>query len=77
MKGQQKSGEQLSFSEQLTQHIASKSFDLANVFSQAAQSYPQNRRKQRIRIAIAIVIGIIIGVLAMHFLSSSERWIRL
>ena len=77
MKGQQKSDEQLSFSEQLTQHIASKSFDLADVFSLAARSYPQNRRKHRIRIAIAILVGIIIGALVMHYLSSPERWIRL
>ena len=77
MKGQQKSGEQLSFSEQLTQHIASESFDLANVFSQAAQSYPQNRRRQHIRNATAVAIGIVIGALAMYFLSSPERWIQL
>ena len=37
----------------------------------------QNKRKLRIRIAIAVGIGILIGALAIHFLSSPERWIRL
>ena len=69
--------EQQSFSEQLTQHIMSESFDIAEMFGKAAQSYPQNQRKQRIRIAIAVAIGVVIGALAMHFLSSPERCIRL
>ena len=70
---QPKGEEQLSFSEQLTQHIASESFDLANVFSRAAQSYPQNRRKQHLRTVLAVAIGFVIGALVMHFLSSPER----
>ena len=76
-KEQQKYGKQLSFSEQLIQHIANEPFDVTDMFGRAAQSYPQNRRKQRIRTAIAVVIGIVIGALAMHILSSPERWIRL
>ncbi len=39
--------------------------------------FPQNKREQRIRTTIAVVVGLIIGALAMHFLSSPERWIRL
>ena len=37
----------------------------------------KSKSKQRIRTAIAVVVGVIIGALAMHFLSSPERWIRL
>ena len=51
--------------------------DLATLWERAADSFPENKRKQRIRIAIVVVVGIIIGVLAMLFLSSPERWIRL
>lgn len=74
---QQENNDTLSFSEQLTQHIASISFDIADMFSRASQSCPQNRRRQRIRTAIAVAIGFVIGALAMHFFSSPERWIRL
>ena len=69
--------EQLSFSEQLTQHVMSESFDIAEMFGKAAQSYPQNQRKQHLRIAIAAAIGFVLGALAIYFLSSPERWIRL
>ena len=74
---QQENNDTLSFSEQLTQHIASKSSDIADMFSRASQSCPQNRRRQRICTAIAVAIGFVIGALAMLFLSSPERWIRL
>ena len=74
---QPKSEEQLSFSEQLTQHIASDGFSIAEMFDRASASYPRNRRKQHLRIAIAVAIGVIIGALAIYFLSSPERWIRL
>ena len=77
MKEQQRSGEQLSFSEQLRQNIINQPCDLAALWGRAADSFPKNKRKQRIRIAIAVTVGIIIGALAMHFLSSPERWIRL
>ena len=77
MKEQQRSGEQLSFSEQLRQSIINQPCDLAALWGRAADSFPQNKRKQRIRIAIAVVVGIVIGALAMHFLSSPDRWIRL
>ena len=73
----QKNDERLTFDEQLTQYIANESFNMADVFARAAQSYPQNRRRQRIRNAIAVAIGIVIGALAMYFLSSPERWIQL
>ena len=77
MKHQQQNQEQLSFSEQLRQSIINQPCDLASLWGRAADSFPQNKRKQRISIAIAVVVGAIIGALAMHFLSSPERWIRL
>ena len=67
----------LPFSEQLRQSIINQSYDLAALWGRAADSFPQNKHKRRIRIAIAVAIGIVIGALAMHFLSSPERWIRL
>ena len=76
-KHQKPSQEQLPFSEQLRQSIINQSCDLVALWGCAADSFPENKRKQRIRIAIAVVVGIIIGVLAMLFLSSPERWIRL
>ena len=69
--------EQLPFSEQLRQSIINQPYDLAVLWGRAADSFPQNKRKQRIRIAIAVAVGVIIGALAIHFLSSPERWIRL
>ena len=74
---QKQNQEQLPFSEQLRQNIINQPCDLADLWVRAADSYPQNRRKQRIRTTIAVVVGVIIGALAMHFLSSPERWIRL
>lgn len=76
-KHQKQNQEQLPFSEQLRQSIINQPYDLATLWGRAADSYPQNRRKQRIRTAIAVAIGIVIGALVMHFLSSPERWIRL
>ena len=75
--GQKKHQKQLPFSEQLRQSIINQPYDLANLWGRAADSFPQNKRKQRIRIAIAVAVGVIIGALAIHFLSSPERWIRL
>ena len=69
--------EQLSFSEQLMQHVMSESFDIAEMFGKAAQSYPRNRRKQHLRTALAVAIGFVLGALAMHFLPLPERWIQL
>lgn len=77
MKHQKQNQGQLPFSEQLRQSILSQPCDLAALWGRAAGSFPQNKRKQHIRIAIAVVIGVVIGALAMHFLSSPERWIRL
>lgn len=77
MKHQKQSREQLPFSEQLRQSIINQPYDLAVLWGRAADSFPQNKRKQRFRIAIAVVVGIIISALVMHFLSSPERWIRL
>lgn len=77
MKTNKQKGEQLPFSEQLRQSIINQPFDLAALWGRAADSFPRNNRKQRIRIAIAVAVGVIIGALAMHFLSSPERWIRL
>ena len=76
-KRQKQNQEQLSFSEQLRQSIINQPCDPADLWGRAADSFPQNKRKQRIRIAVAVVVGVIIGTLAMHFLSSPERWIRL
>ena len=76
-KHQKQNQEQLSFSEQLRQSIINQPCNLSNLWGRAADSFPQNKRKQRIRTAIAVVVGVIIGALAMHFLSSPERWIRL
>lgn len=76
-KHQKQSREQLPFSEQLRQSIINQPYDLSELWGRAADSFPQNKRKQRIRIAIAVVVGIVIGAFAMHFLSSPERWIRL
>ena len=76
-KHQQQNQEQLPFSEQLRQSIINQSCSPADLWGRAADSFPQNKHKQRIRIAIAVVVGVIISALAMHFFSSPERWIRL
>ena len=76
-KHQKPSQEQLPFSEQLRQSIINQPCNFAELWGRAADSFPKNKRKQRIRIAIAVTVGIIIGALALHFLSSPERWIRL
>ena len=75
-KYQQQNHEQLPFSEQLRQSIINQPYDLASLWGRAADSFPQNKLKQRIRTTIAVVVGVIIGALAIHFLSSPERWIR-
>ena len=64
-------------SDNLIRQMMSQPYDLAVLWGRAADSFPQNKRKQGIRITVAVVVGIIIGALAMHFLSSPERWIRL
>jgi hypothetical protein len=76
-KRQKQSQEQLPFSEQLRQSIINQPCDPTALWGRAVDSFPQNKCKQRIRIAIAVAVGVIIGALAMHFLSSPERWIRL
>ena len=76
-KHQKQNQEQLPFSEQLRQSIINQPCDPADLWGRAADSFPQNKRKQRMHIAIAVVVGIVFGALAMHFLSSPERWIRL
>ena len=65
------------YSDNLIRQMMSQPCDLAALWGRAADSFPQNKRRQRIRITIAVVVGIIIGALAMHFLSSPERWIAL
>ena len=77
IKHRKQNQEQLLFSEQLRQSIINQPCDLAMLWGRAADSFPQNKRKQRIRIVIAVVVGVIISALAMHFLSLPERWIRL
>ena len=76
-KHQNQNQEQLSFSEQLRQSIINQSCNFADLWGRAADSFPQNKRKQRIRTTIAVVVGVVIGALVMHFLSSPGRWIRL
>ena len=63
--------------EQLRQSIINQPHDPTTLQGHTADSFPQNKHKQRFRIAIAVVVCIIIGALAMRFLSSPERWIRL
>ena len=65
-----------SFSEQLVESIANKPFT-AEHWQQCADSFTENKQRQRKQIAIAVAIGVVIGALAMQFLSSPERWIRL
>ena len=74
---QTKDSQEKKYSDNLIQHMMSQPCDPATLWGRAADSFPQNKRKQRFRIAIADVVGIIIGALVMHFLSSPERWIRL
>lgn len=78
MKNQQtKDSKEKKHSDNLIKQMMSQPCDLATLWGRAADSFPQNKRKQRIRITVVVVVGIIIGALAMHFLSSPERWIRL
>ena len=76
-KHQKPSQEQLPFSEQLRQSIINQLCDPADLWGRAADPFPQNKRKQRIRTTIVVAVGVIICALAIHFLSSPERWIRL
>ena len=65
-----------SFSEQLVESIANKPFT-AEHWQRCADSFPENKQRQRERRAIAVAIGVVIGAMLIHFLSSPERWIRL
>ena len=64
-------------SDNLIKQMINQPCDLTSLWGRAADSFPQNKCKQRVRIAIAVAVGVIIGALVMHFLSSPERWIRL
>ena len=72
-----KDSQEKKYSDNLIKQMMSQPCDPADLWGRAADSFPQNKRKQRMRIAIAVAVGVIIGALAMHFLSSPERWIRL
>ncbi len=74
---QTKDSQEKIHSDNLIKQMLSQPCDLAALWGRAADSFPQNKRKQRFRTTIAVAVGIIIGALAMHFLSSPERWIRL
>ena len=69
--------ERLPFSEQLRQAFLTEPFDVAEEWHRAAASFPENRKRQRRIVMLAVVIGVIIGAVAMHFLASPERWIRI
>ncbi len=60
-KHHKQSQEQLSFSEQLRQNVINQPYDLAMLWGRAADSFPQNKRKQRIRTVIAVAVGVVIG----------------
>ena len=55
-KHQKQNQEQLPFSEQLRQSIINQPCDPADLWGRAADSFPQNKRKQRMHIAIAVVV---------------------
>ena len=74
---QTKDSQEKIHSDNLIKQMMSQPCDLAALWGRTADSFPQNKRKQRIRIAIAVAVGVIIGALAMHFLFFPERWIRL
>ena len=74
---QTKDSQEKKHSDNLIRQMMSQPCDLAALWGRAADSFPQNKRKQHIRITVALVVGVIIGALAMLFLSSPERWIRL
>ena len=74
---QTKDSQEKIHSDNLIRQMMRQPCDLAALWGRAADSFPENKRKQRIRITVAVVVCIIIGALAMHFLSSPERWIRL
>ena len=60
-KHHKQSQELLSFSEQLRQNVINQPCNPAMLWGRAADLFPQNKRKQRIRTAIAVLIGIVIG----------------
>ena len=56
-KHHQQTQEQLPFSEQLRQSIINQPCDLAAMWGRAADSFPQNKRQQRIRTTITYIRG--------------------
>jgi hypothetical protein len=74
---QTKDSQEKIHSDNLIKQMLNQPCDLAALWGRAADSFPQNKRKQRIRAAITLAVGVILGALAMNFLSSPERWIRL
>lgn len=74
---QPKDSQKSRHSDNLIKQMMDQPCDLADLWGCAADSFPKNKRKRQTRTVIAIVIGFILGALAMHFLSSPERWIRL
>ena len=74
---QTKDSQEKKHSDNLIKQMLNQPCDLAALWGRAADLFPQSKRKQRTRTTIAVVVGVILGALAMHFLSSPERWIRL
>ena len=74
---QTKDSQEKKYSDNLIKQMMSQPCDPATLWGRAADSFTQNKRKQHFRITVALAVGVIIGALAMHFLSSPERWIRL
>ena len=75
-KTNEQSNKEKSFSEQLVESVVNRPFTVG-YWQRCADSFPENKQRQRRRRTIAISIGVVIGAVLMHFLSSPERWIRL
>ena len=76
-KRQKQSQEQLSFSEQLRKSIINQPCNSADLWGRAADSFPQISANNVFAPLLQSWSVSLSAALAMHFLSSPERWIRL